>query len=473
MHVGNFPEDRIAPSATRTTLQVPSLVDALYAEIRERILTGAVPGGTPVTEMDLATQYSVARPTAKASMERLVLEGLLHRGSHKTARVPILGADDLRDLYHTRGLLEREVVMELAAQGLVPEQARKSLEQLRDSSSPSVIEVVNLDMAFHTELVGAIRSPRLSRLYRFLAGEVRLSMAQLQANHLLSASRIASEHAAILACIEREDVDGAVASVTQHIEQACARLVAYVEAVVRAPWSRSRISSLTRAASALPPVAFMTAPTSGPAAATLPSRTLASATSGWAAIAASTAAVSSTASSLTTPSLAGGHHVVGIARSPASTASITARASRSLSVPGCDQLRDTCYLSRRDGQVRELDYTGVVSLAGQRSPSHHLRAPSGDAPAADRLRHQVERAHVGQRGDLRLGQAPLALQPLPPRGTAPRAARPWISSLHHCAEGATGTRSGLGEVPVVLGLFLGTPGRGRPRNPRGSAWSPG
>jgi DNA-binding GntR family transcriptional regulator len=244
MHAGNFPEGRIAPSARRTTLQVPSLVDALYAEIRERILTGEVPAGTPVTEMDLATQYSVARPTAKASMERLVLEGLLHRGSHKTARVPILGADDLRDLYHTRGLLEREVVMELAAQGLVPEQARKSLEQLRDSSgssgsagssAPSLVEVVNLDMAFHSELVGAIRSPRLSRLYRFLAGEVRLSMAQLQANHLLSASRIAQEHAAILACIEREDVDGAVASVTQHIEQACARLVAYVEAGVRTP----------------------------------------------------------------------------------------------------------------------------------------------------------------------------------------------------------------------------------------------
>ena len=231
MHMGNSPGNRAAPSATRTTLQVPSLVDALYAEIRERILTGAVPAGTPVTEMDLATQYSVARPTAKASMERLILEGLLHRGSHKTARVPVLGADDLRDLYHTRGLLEREVVMELAAQGLVPEQARKSLEQLRDSSNPSVTEVVNLDMAFHSELVGAIHSPRLNRLYRFLAGEVRLSMVQLQTNHLLSSSRIASEHAAILECIERGDVDGAVASVTSHIEQASARLIAHVEAV--------------------------------------------------------------------------------------------------------------------------------------------------------------------------------------------------------------------------------------------------
>jgi DNA-binding GntR family transcriptional regulator len=48
MHAGRSPEDRTAPSVTRTTLQVPSLVDALYAEIRERILTGAVPAGTHV-----------------------------------------------------------------------------------------------------------------------------------------------------------------------------------------------------------------------------------------------------------------------------------------------------------------------------------------------------------------------------------------------------------------------------------------
>lgn len=233
MREGNFPDDRAA--GTRTTLQVPSLVDALYAEIRERILTGAVPAGSPVTEMDLATQYSVARPTAKASMERLVQEGLLRRGSHKTARVPILGVGDLQDLYHTRGFLEREVVMELATKGVVPEQARKSLDQLRDiESTASVIEVVNLDMGFHSELVGAIRSPRLDRLYRWLAGEVRLCMAQLQANHLLSASRIASEHGAILDCIAHEDVDGAVATTTAHIEQACARLIAHVEKVAAA-----------------------------------------------------------------------------------------------------------------------------------------------------------------------------------------------------------------------------------------------
>src|SRR6266700_2750867 len=61
---------------------------------------------------------------------------------------------------------------------------------------------------------------------------------------------------------------------------------------------RPVISSRTRAASAWPLVAFITAPTRASAAAVFPARTLA-ATSGYAAMAASTAA-SSVASSLTT-----------------------------------------------------------------------------------------------------------------------------------------------------------------------------
>jgi DNA-binding GntR family transcriptional regulator len=220
-------------------LQVPSLVDVLYADIRERILTGALPGGSSVTEMDLATQYSVARPTAKASMERLAQEGLLHRASHKTARVPVLGVEDIRDLYYSRAFLEREVVMALAEQRLVPEKARASLRRLRDvETNPPLVEVVNVDVSFHSELVDAIGSPRLNRMYRSLMAEVRLCMAQVQANHLLSPSRIADEHSAILDRIENGDVDGALMHITEHLEQARTRLIAHVGSVAGKPEQR-------------------------------------------------------------------------------------------------------------------------------------------------------------------------------------------------------------------------------------------
>jgi DNA-binding GntR family transcriptional regulator len=219
------------PPVGPTILEVTSLVDALYMEIRERILTGVLPGGSAITEMDLATMYSVARPTAKASMERLVQEGLLRRGSHKTAKVTVLDTDDIRDLYFNRALLEREVMMSLAERRYVPEAARRSYQQLGDvkDTNPSPMDVANLDIAFHSALVDGLGSPRLNRLYRSLVAEVRLCMAQLQANHLLAPSRIAEEHSMIIARIDEGDVEGVVAAINGHIDRAGSRLIDHVE----------------------------------------------------------------------------------------------------------------------------------------------------------------------------------------------------------------------------------------------------
>jgi DNA-binding GntR family transcriptional regulator len=211
-------------------LEVPSLVDALYVELRERILTGALPGGTGVTEMDLATQYSVARPTAKASMERLVQEGLLRRGSHKTAKVPVLDTDDILDLYRTRTYIERAVTTALAEQRLVPDAARRSLQELYDLEADAPLaEVVNVDVAFHSALVDALDSPRMNRLYRSLMAEVRLCLAQVHAHHWLPPRRIADEHYAILDRIEHGDVEGVLTHITEDLEAACARLIKHIE----------------------------------------------------------------------------------------------------------------------------------------------------------------------------------------------------------------------------------------------------
>jgi DNA-binding GntR family transcriptional regulator len=211
-------------------LHVPSLVDAVYEAVRKWILTGEVQGGHPVTEMDLAQRFSVARPTAKAAVERLVHEGLLRRATNKTARVPLLVTEDIRDLYRTRAFLERGVVTTLAAKRLVPDSARKSLVALRAATRDPVLpEVVGLDIAFHRALVEALESPRLTRLYVSLMGEAHLCMAQVQYHRLLRISRIAEEHAAILSAIEHGDANRATDEVDSHLERACNRLVGFLE----------------------------------------------------------------------------------------------------------------------------------------------------------------------------------------------------------------------------------------------------
>jgi len=211
-------------------LQVPSLVDALYTATRERILTGDLAAGSALTEMQLAQEYSVARPTAKSAMERLIHDGLLRRNTNKTARVPLLTEADIRDLYFSRAFLEREVSATLAAKRLVPPAAWKYVEALRNAAkNPVLTEVVTIDVDFHRSLFDAIGSSRLNRLYDSLMGEVRLCMAQVQANQLLPPERIADEHAAILSAIEAGNSRRATKEITGHLERACARLVSHVQ----------------------------------------------------------------------------------------------------------------------------------------------------------------------------------------------------------------------------------------------------
>lgn len=213
------------------TLQAPSLVDALHMAMREQILTGQLAAGQPVTEVDLATRFSVARPTAKAAMERLVHEGLLHRATNKTARVPLLTVEDVKDLYYSRGMLEREVMHQLASRRVVSNTAARFLQELRDLvGTTNVADIVAADVSFHLALVAELKSPRLSRLYGSLMGEMRLCMAQVQAHNLLDPSRIADEHAGILEAVAAGDEGRAVMEIDLHLQRACLRLTTYLGA---------------------------------------------------------------------------------------------------------------------------------------------------------------------------------------------------------------------------------------------------
>ncbi len=214
-------------------LNAPSLVDALHRELQEEILSGRLAGGVPLTEILLATRYSVARPTAKAAMERLVHDGLLRRATNKTARVPVLSAADVQDLFYSRGIFEREVITVLCARGEVPDAAVKAVQVLRELAvrpgGPSIPDVIAADVAFHQALAAALGSPRFDRLYASLMGEVRLSMSQAQVGRPIRPDRTADAHATILALITAGDEERALLEIDQHIDLSRMRLVGYLE----------------------------------------------------------------------------------------------------------------------------------------------------------------------------------------------------------------------------------------------------
>jgi DNA-binding GntR family transcriptional regulator len=216
-------------------VQALSIVDAIADDIRGNLFSGELRSDTQLTEAEVATSYGVARPTAKAAIEKLVAEGLLLRGTHKTARVPALGLDEVRDLYFSRLCIESEVVRRLAARGTVPQIAAKANNEVVLLNSGSGMEVAEPVMRFHLGLVEALGSPRLSRLFGTLMGEMRLCMAQMNYRRLLHAPAIAEEHERILIEIASGDPDRAVAALTDHLQRAESRIVPALEELASSP----------------------------------------------------------------------------------------------------------------------------------------------------------------------------------------------------------------------------------------------
>lgn len=211
------------------TLKAVSLVDALFETLRQQILDGSLGERTALTELGVASQYEVARPTAKAALERLVHYGLVRRGPSKTAHVPALGPEDVRDLYRSRTLLEREVLSALARTRTVPPAARRALvafdEAVGSGSHPHIVEA---DVAFHRSLVNALDSPRVTRMYDSVIGEAQLCMAQVQAHRLLAPDAIAKEHAGLVEAIEGGKPELAARRLGDHLGRACEHLLAHL-----------------------------------------------------------------------------------------------------------------------------------------------------------------------------------------------------------------------------------------------------
>ncbi|TFD52684.1 GntR family transcriptional regulator [Cryobacterium sp. Hh7] len=205
-------------------ITVTSVVDAVGDDIRRRLFAGELPGGSALTEVVVSEEYAVSRSTAKAAIEKLSTEGLLQRGAHKTARVPLLSSHDVFDIYRTRQRLESQAVRELATERRVPRSATEANERVRATGTGPAIESVEPDLRFHTALVNGLDSPRLERMYASLVDEVRLCMAQVQGRSLLSVEQIAAEHHEILDRIGTGDAAGAVECLTSHLGRASERL---------------------------------------------------------------------------------------------------------------------------------------------------------------------------------------------------------------------------------------------------------
>ena len=78
----------------------------LFRELRDAIIRGAYPAGSPIRQDEVASKYEVSRMPVREAMRRLEAEGLVNQRPHRGVVVADLDAEDALELFEIRTELE-------------------------------------------------------------------------------------------------------------------------------------------------------------------------------------------------------------------------------------------------------------------------------------------------------------------------------------------------------------------------------
>ncbi|OLZ54868.1 GntR family transcriptional regulator [Amycolatopsis keratiniphila] len=203
-----------------------STAGIIARQLRDAIMTGALPPGTQLGETDLASRFQVSRGPLREAMQHLVSEGLLRSERHRGLFVIDLEPGDVYDIYSARSAIERAAMLralrgdrERVATEL--EEAVHAMAAAADEDDPTALSWA--DLRFHEALIAASGSKRLVRMARTLLIETRMCLTALQGTYQRVEERV-TEHTSIIEALRAGDEETALSLLEAHMEDAVQRL---------------------------------------------------------------------------------------------------------------------------------------------------------------------------------------------------------------------------------------------------------
>jgi DNA-binding GntR family transcriptional regulator len=213
-----------------TTMQRQSTSGQAASAIRDAILAGQIPPGTPLREAALAAELAVSRNTVREAARILEAESLVRYRMNRGIVVTEITADDVRDIYAARSAAELAGVNALAANrdSAIYKKLAELVERIENAhGTGDAAQVLEGDRLFHATLVSAAASPRLSQFHARLQQEQRLALA-LAEQSSRQLGRTADDHRNLLDAL-RGSRSWARAQLTKHLQAGNAELQRLVD----------------------------------------------------------------------------------------------------------------------------------------------------------------------------------------------------------------------------------------------------
>ena len=197
--------------------------------LRQRILSGVLPAGTPIRQEHLAAELGISRIPLREALKQLEAEGFVTIASHKGATVAPLSVPEIEELFQLRLRLETWI-LGLALPRLA-EADFAALDQLiaEQRAPDSLPRWGELNWRFHEVMYRPADRPltlkMLKRIHdnidRYLRLEVSLSAGR---------DRAYREHEALLVHCRKGDVAAALDLLERHIQQTANSLIDHLRA---------------------------------------------------------------------------------------------------------------------------------------------------------------------------------------------------------------------------------------------------
>jgi DNA-binding GntR family transcriptional regulator len=205
--------------------------DVVHAALRAAILSGEIPQGTTLSQVQLAKQFGVSRTPLREAVRMLQAEGFIESEPNQRIRVAALSVSELEELYTLRITLEA-----IAIRITVPRLTAADLEHLHDlirqlDECAAVQDVDNWErphQEFHRGLVA-----RAGDHITELVERLQENSNRFRRLYVTQGPRAwwhtTAEHAAILQACEARDPVLAAAELARHYARTALTVIALID----------------------------------------------------------------------------------------------------------------------------------------------------------------------------------------------------------------------------------------------------
>ncbi len=219
---------RIQPRPGPGAVASMSRKEAVRAAIRRAIINGTLKPGQKLTELELAADLAVSRPTVREALNQLTREGLIIQEPYRGLRVAEVTVQEMRDIAVARVGLDM-----LAIDAILDDESGRRLAQVQHgwerfrqaSLDPDPVIQHDAHVAFHREIWAASGNFLLLKLWPVTEAHLTLALAEDQAARS-DPQRARTLHAKLVEAIMTRDRDIIHAALVAHTVDSAEELIA-------------------------------------------------------------------------------------------------------------------------------------------------------------------------------------------------------------------------------------------------------